>query len=114
AMLLQPSGHLPQAARRREADGTTAPVECEPVLGQCLQDPPRLAVTLRRGLEVQPHINHGPGAVGADDLAGGVIQLRLGLPGALVAVLILPVLERLPAAEAGEVIAVVVPGIATH
>src|SRR5262245_23249343 len=96
SMLLQPRWHLSERARRLEADITAAPVEGEAVLAQGLQYLPRLAIALRRGLEVQPHVDHGSGTVGADDLARDMVQPCLGGPGTLLALLPLPILECLP------------------
>jgi hypothetical protein len=113
-MLLQPSGDFTEVAGWNEPDTAAATVKCKSVLVEHFQDLPRLTIILWRGLEIQAHINHRMRALGAHDLAWDVVQPSPHFPFALVAVLPLPMLERLPATEASEVVAVVMPRVPAH
>ena len=114
AVLLDPLGHFAQCSRRFEADKAPAGVEGKALFVQRSHDPPGVRVAIWRCLEVEPHVHHRPRALWANDLPWHMLQLLPVFERPLIHFLPLPMLERLPAVEAGKVVSVVMPGVTAH
>src|SRR6185437_2503930 len=113
-MFFEPLWNFLKRSRRLETDVTTAAVKGESVLRKYFENLPCFNVRFTRRLEVKAHVGHRFRAIGAYDFAWDVLKTLLRSECGFVALLPLPVLERLAAIEAGEVISVVVPCIAAH
>ncbi len=114
-MALQPLREFAEGVGRRQVRVASTAVKSVAVLMEDFEHPPHLAVILLGGAKVQPHVGHGLMAVWAGDFSRSTFEssfrreivLFVNLPP-------LPVLEGFPAAEACEVVAIVMKSIAAH
>src|SRR5258708_25313976 len=113
AMFFKPFRDFAQGIWRFEPNEASTAVEGESVGMKDLQYLPRLVVGSGRSLEIKAHIHHGQGTIGTDDFARNVMQSLFLSPRILVAIFPLPVLKRLSAGKAREMVSVIVVRVST-